>query len=56
MGLAGDEDNVVLDAYWLARWYHTNPETFLAMPLDDVAMHVKRTMQLARLMRDRDEE
>lgn len=55
MGVAGDEDNLVLDCYWLARWYHQSPEIFLNMPLSDVRMHVLRTMQMAQLMQQRGE-
>jgi len=46
---------LVLDCYWLARWYHQNPQVFLDMPLSDVRIHVARTMQVARLMQDRGE-
>jgi hypothetical protein len=49
VGLAGDEDAIVLDCYWLAQWYHQSPEHFLAMPLSDVFTHVARTMQLAKM-------
>jgi hypothetical protein len=51
VGLAGDEDSIVLDCYWLAQWYHQSPEHFLSMPLLDVAMHVARSRQLAELRR-----
>lgn len=42
---------MVLDAYRLARWYRQNPEVFLAMPLGEVRIHMRRTLQLAALMR-----
>jgi hypothetical protein len=37
----------VLDCYRLARFYHQNPEVFLALPLSEVRMHMRRTSQLA---------
>jgi hypothetical protein len=50
MGL-GENDDIVLDSYRLARWYHQPPDLFLAMPLSQVRIHMIRTQQLARLMR-----
>jgi len=41
----------VLDCYRLAKWYSVSPETFLAMPLSDVHLHLHRTIQLAKVMR-----
>ena len=49
--MVGDEEDLVLDCYRLARWYHQTPDVFLAMPLDDVRMHLHRTLRLAELMR-----
>jgi hypothetical protein len=46
--LVGDEDEIILDCYRLARHYHVNPEIFLAMPFSDVRIHVSRTAVLAR--------
>jgi hypothetical protein len=49
-GLVGDAgDNLVLDCYWLARWYHQCPDVFLAMPLSQVRLHIMRTQQIANL-------
>lgn len=55
MAVESPED-LVLDCYRLARWYHQNPETFLAMPLSDVALHRHRTAQLVRLARKEAED
>lgn len=49
-GLVGDENELVLDCYRLARWYHQSPEIFLAMPLDEVQVHLRRTIDLAEIM------
>ncbi len=49
--LVGDENDLVLDCYRLARWYHQSPDIFLNMPLDDVRMHLIRTIELAEIMR-----
>jgi hypothetical protein len=43
------EENLILDCYRLARWYHTSPEVFLAMPLNDVHLHMYRTIQLNKI-------
>ncbi len=48
MGLVGSEDDIVLNCYRLAEIYHQNPEVFLTMPLDDVRLHLARTVQLRR--------
>jgi hypothetical protein len=39
----------VLDCYWLAQWYHQNPEVFLAMPLSHTQLHMRRTQEIARM-------
>jgi hypothetical protein len=49
-GLVGEDDDIVLDSYRLARWYHQSPEVFLAMPLSEVRMHRRRTVQLQARM------
>jgi hypothetical protein len=49
--LVGEDNNIILDCYRLARWYHQSPEVFLAMPLSDVRLHLVRTIELARIMR-----
>lgn len=49
VGIGADTDAVVLDCYWLAQWYHQSPEVFLAMPLSQVQLHVKRTDQIRAL-------
>jgi hypothetical protein len=41
----------VLDCYRLARWYHQPPDIFLNMPLDEVRIHLERTIELAEIMR-----
>jgi hypothetical protein len=49
--LVGDEDEIILDCYRLARWYRVSPEVFLSMPLSDVALHLHRTAQCDRAQR-----
>jgi hypothetical protein len=49
-GLVASDENLVLDCYRLARWYHVSPEVFLSMPLNDVQLHMWRTNQLLVLM------
>jgi hypothetical protein len=49
-GLVGSDENLILDCYRLARFYHTSPDAFLGMPLGDVQLHLYRTIQLTRIM------
>lgn len=49
--MVGEDENIVLDCYWLAQWYHQNPEVFLAMPLSEVRIHLMRTAKIAELRR-----
>jgi hypothetical protein len=44
-------EDLVLDCYWLARWYHQSPEHFLAMPISAVQTHMSRTQQIIERMR-----
>jgi hypothetical protein len=46
--LVGDENEIILDCYRLARWYHVSPEVFLAMPFSDVRIHLSRTAEIDR--------
>jgi hypothetical protein len=48
--LVGDEVEIVLDCYRLARHYHQNPAVFLDMPLSEVRLHLRRTIELAEVM------
>jgi hypothetical protein len=48
--MVGDEEDMILDCYRLARWYHQSPEVFLSMPIDDVQVHMNRTIRLRNLM------
>lgn len=50
-GLVGEDNNIILDCYRLARFYHQSPDVFLAMPLTDVRLHLIRTIELSRIMR-----
>jgi hypothetical protein len=49
-GVVGSDENLILDCYRLARFYHTSPDVFLYMPLSDVHLHLYRTIQLTRIM------
>ena len=46
-----DDQEIILDCYRLARWYHQPPDHFLNMPLSDVRLHLIRTIELAKIMR-----
>jgi hypothetical protein len=41
----------VLDAYRLAHFYGQNPDTFLRMPLNELAMHMSQTIRLREVQR-----
>jgi hypothetical protein len=49
-------ENLVLDCYWLARWYHQSPEHFLAMPISEVYLHMRRTQQIIDRMTPPEED
>jgi hypothetical protein len=49
--VVGYDETLILDCYRLARWYHQNPEVFLAMTYGEVHLHVRRTLQLAEIMK-----
>jgi hypothetical protein len=47
--LVGDEDEIILDCYRLAKWFGVSPEVFLIMPLGEVAIHMRRAAQIDRV-------
>jgi len=49
--LVGSEEDLILDCYRLARWYHQPPDYFLSMPLSEVRVHLTHTIKLAVIMR-----
>ena len=49
--VVGADENLILDCYRLSRWYHQNPDVFLAMTVGEVRLHMRRTLQLAEMMR-----
>jgi hypothetical protein len=55
-GLVGDEDEIILDCYRLARWFHVSPEVFLQMPLSEVRIHMKRSADLDRKQQPVDDD
>jgi len=50
--LVGGEDEIILDCYRLARWFHVSPEVFLYMPLSEVTIHMLRADQLQQEQQD----
>ena len=44
--MVGDENEIILDCYRLARHYHQSPTVFLDMPISEVRLHLERTLQL----------
>jgi hypothetical protein len=46
--LVGSENDIILDCYQLAHFYHISPEVFLNMPLSDVYMHLVRSQEMNR--------
>jgi hypothetical protein len=43
-------NDLVLDCYRLARYFHVSPTVFLEMGLTEVDVHMARTGELARIM------
>jgi hypothetical protein len=54
--LVGSEDELILDAYRLAKHFHVSPEVFLAMPFSEIRLHMKRTSDLARQQQPVDDD
>jgi hypothetical protein len=46
--LVGSENDLILDCYQLARFYHLNPEIFLNMPISEVNLHLLRSSEMDR--------
>ena len=46
------DDNCVLDCYRLARYYHVDPRVFLQMSMSEIAVHLRWTIKLAKIMQD----
>jgi hypothetical protein len=44
--LVGSENDIILDCYQLARFYHVSPEVFLNMPLSEVHLHLLRSNEM----------
>ena len=56
MAVAVDAEEMILDCYRLAQYYHQHPDVFLAMPLEEVRLHAYRTAQLINRRRAQEEE
>jgi hypothetical protein len=46
--LVGSEQEIILDCYRLARWYHVSPDVFLSMTISEVGLHMKRTFEVSQ--------
>lgn len=44
-------DDPLLDAYRLAHFYGQHPDTFLNLPLDELAHHMAATIRLREVQR-----
>jgi hypothetical protein len=49
--VGASDDDLVLDCYRLARFYHQAPQIFLALPLGEIELHMARTGELVKSMR-----
>jgi hypothetical protein len=49
--LVVSDEALILDSYRLAKYYSVSPEVFLNMPISEVRLHLRRTCELADLMR-----
>jgi hypothetical protein len=48
MAVGSNENDVILDCYRLARFYHVDPRIFLDMTFSEVRTHMERTFELQR--------
>jgi hypothetical protein len=46
--LTNIDDSIILDCYRLAAHYHIDPRIFLEMSINEVSLHLRRTAQLLR--------
>jgi len=53
--MVGREDDIILDCYRLARFYHVSPDVFLSMTTSEVLRHLQRTAQIARAQQPDDD-
>jgi hypothetical protein len=56
MAVASDAEEMILDCYRLAQFYHQHPDVFLNMTLEEVKLHAYRTAQLLERRRAAQEE
>jgi hypothetical protein len=47
--VVGIDEDLVLDCYRLADFYHVNPQIFLDMTFSEVLMHLRNTVRLAEI-------
>jgi hypothetical protein len=50
--LVGEDEDLVLDCYRLAHYYHCDPRIFLDMPLSEMTAHMRHTIRVAELERE----
>jgi hypothetical protein len=54
--VVGDEDEVILDCYRLAKHYSVSPDIFLSLPISELERHMVRTGQVSNRDRPPSEE
>jgi hypothetical protein len=54
--VAGDPEDMILDCYRLAQFYHQHPQVFLEMEISEVKLHAARTAQLIERRRAQQED
>jgi plasmid maintenance system antidote protein VapI len=54
--MASLNDDLILDCYRLASYYHVSPDVFLNMDASDVDLHMSRTIELERQRRQQRED
>jgi hypothetical protein len=50
--VAGEDEDLILDCFRLANFFHISPEIFLAMPLSEVWLYLHWTIKLKQRMDD----
>jgi len=55
LAVAADAEELILDCYRLAQYYHQHPNIFLEMTLEEVKLHGYRTAQLIERRRAQEE-
>jgi hypothetical protein len=50
--VVGEDEDLILDCYRLAHYFHVDPNIFLDKPLSEVAKHLRWAIKLSHALAD----